>query len=45
MDYVASMDACVAGTVDAVTMTNGDALVTGGTGKPSVGIIIINLKR
>ncbi|WP_269524067.1 ABC transporter substrate-binding protein [Coraliomargarita parva] len=40
MDYVASMDAYVAGTVDAVTMTNGDALVTGGTGKPSVGIII-----
>ncbi len=40
MDYVASMDAYVSGTVDAVTMTNGDALVTGGTGKPSVGIII-----
>lgn len=40
MDYVASMDAYVAGQVDAVTMTNGDALVTGGTGKPSVGIII-----
>ena len=40
MDYVESMDAYVAGTVDAVSMTNGDALVTGGTGKPSVGIII-----
>jgi len=40
MDYVASMDAYAAGLVDAVTMTNGDALVTGGTGKPSVGIII-----
>ena len=40
MDYVASMDAYVSGNVDAVTMTNGDALVTGGTGKPSVGIII-----
>ena len=40
MDYVASMDAYVAGNLDAVTMTNGDALVTGGTGKPSVGIII-----
>ncbi|MGE9269750.1 MAG: ABC transporter substrate-binding protein [Verrucomicrobiales bacterium] len=39
-DYVASMDAYVAGQVDAVTMTNGDALVTGATGKPSVGIII-----
>ncbi|MFD2256543.1 ABC transporter substrate-binding protein [Luteolibacter algae] len=40
MDYVESMDAYVAGKVDAVTMTNGDALVTGGTGKPSVAIII-----
>jgi NitT/TauT family transport system substrate-binding protein len=40
MDYVESMDAYVAGNVDAVTMTNGDALVTGATGKPSVGIII-----
>jgi NitT/TauT family transport system substrate-binding protein len=39
-DYVASMDAYVAGQVDAVSMTNGDALVTGATGKPSVGIII-----
>lgn len=40
MDYVASMDAYAAGLLDGVTMTNGDALVTGGTGKPSVGIII-----
>lgn len=40
MDYVESMDAYVAGKVDAVCMTNGDALVTGATGKPSVGIII-----
>lgn len=39
-DYVASMEAYVAGNVDAVCMTNGDALVTGATGKPSVGIII-----
>jgi len=39
-DYVASMDAYAAGQIDAVTMTNGDALVTGATGKPSVGIII-----
>lgn len=39
-DYVASMDAYVAGQVDAVCMTNGDALVTGATGKPSVGILI-----
>jgi len=38
-DYVASMDAYVAGKVDAVCMTNGDALVTG-KGKPSVGIVI-----
>lgn len=39
-DYVASMDAYAAGKIDAVCMTNGDALVTGATGKPSVGIII-----
>jgi len=39
-DYVASMDAYVAGQADAVTMTNGDALVTGATGKPSVAIIV-----
>jgi len=39
-DYVPSMDAYVAGKVDAVGMTNGDALVTGATGKPSVAIII-----
>jgi NitT/TauT family transport system substrate-binding protein len=39
-DYVASMDAYVSGNVDAVCMTNGDALVTGATGKPSVGIIL-----
>ncbi|MDQ8180564.1 ABC transporter substrate-binding protein [Pelagicoccus sp. SDUM812005] len=40
MDYVASMDAYVAGQLDAVCMTNGDALAIGGTGKPSVGILI-----
>lgn len=39
MDYVESIDAYVAGKVDAVSMTNRDALVTGATGKPSVGII------
>lgn len=39
-DYVPSMDAYVSGKVDAVCMTNGDALVTGATGKPSVGIVI-----
>ena len=39
-DYVASMDAYAAGQLDGVGMTNGDALVTGPTGKPSVGILI-----
>lgn len=39
-DYVPSMDAYVSGKVDGVCMTNGDALVTGATGKPSVGIIL-----
>lgn len=39
-DYVASMDAYVAGSADAVCMTNGDALVTGATGKPSVCIVL-----
>lgn len=40
-DYVASMDAYAAGQLDAVTMTNGDALVTGASGAKSV-IILIN---
>jgi len=40
MDYVASMEAYGAGKLDGVCMTNGDALVTGAGGKPSVGIII-----
>jgi NitT/TauT family transport system substrate-binding protein len=39
-DYVASMDAYSAGQVDAVCMTNGDAMVTGATGKASKGIVI-----
>lgn len=39
-DYVASMDAYAAGKIDAVTMTNGDALVTGANGAKSVMIII-----
>jgi NitT/TauT family transport system substrate-binding protein len=39
-DYVESMDAYATGQIDAVGMTNGDALVTGATGKPSVGILI-----
>lgn len=38
-EYVPSMDAFGAGKVDAVTMTNGDALVTGSTGAPSKCIV------
>jgi len=40
MDYVKSMEAYAAGKLDAVCVTNGDALVTGSTGKPSVCILI-----
>lgn len=40
MDYVKSMEAYTAGKLDAVCVTNGDALVTGATGKPSVAILI-----
>ena len=39
-DYVASMDAYAAGQLDAVCMTNGDALVTGATGRKSTMAII-----
>lgn len=39
-DYVASMDAFASGQLDAVAMTNGDALVTGATGARSVMILI-----
>ena len=39
-DYVASMEAFAAGQLDAVTMTNGDALVTGSSGAPNVMILI-----
>jgi NitT/TauT family transport system substrate-binding protein len=39
-DYVASMDAYAAGQLDAVSMTNGDALVTGATGAQSVMILV-----
>ena len=39
-DYVASMDAFAASQLDAVSMTNGDALVTGATGAKSVMILI-----
>jgi NitT/TauT family transport system substrate-binding protein len=39
-DYSASMDAYAAGKLDAVTMTNGDALVTGAGGAKSVMIML-----
>ena len=39
-DYVASMDAFAAGQLDAVAMTNGDALVTGATGAQSVMVLV-----
>lgn len=39
-EYVPSMDAFAAGKVDAVAVTNGDALVTGSSGSPGVAIII-----
>ncbi len=39
-EYVPSMEAYSAGKVDAVAMTNGDALVTGSSGTPSLAIII-----
>ncbi|MCW0221160.1 MAG: ABC transporter substrate-binding protein [Prosthecobacter sp.] len=40
MDYGKSMEAYAADQLDGVGMTNGDALVTGATGKPSTCIII-----
>lgn len=40
MEYLPSMEALAAGKVDAVTMTNGDAMVTGATGKPSKCIVL-----
>lgn len=39
-EYLPSMDAFSAGKVDAVCVTNGDALVTGGGGKLSTGIVL-----
>jgi NitT/TauT family transport system substrate-binding protein len=39
-DYLASMDAFAAGKLDAVCMTNGDALLTGATGGANVMILI-----
>ena len=39
-DYVASMDAFAAGQLDAVSMTNGDALVTGSAGGEGVMVLL-----
>lgn len=39
-EYMPSMEAFSAGKVDAVAVTNGDALVTGSSGSPSIGILI-----
>jgi NitT/TauT family transport system substrate-binding protein len=39
-EYVPSMEAFSAGKVDAVAMTNGDQLVTGASGGPSVAILL-----
>jgi len=39
-DYAASMEAFAAGQLDAVNMTNGDTLVTGSAGAPSVMILV-----
>lgn len=41
LDYVKSMEAYSGGQVDAVCMTNGDAMVTGASGKPST-LIVLN---
>lgn len=40
MEYLPSMEALAAGKVDAVACTNGDAMVTGATGKPSKCIVL-----
>ena len=40
IDYVKSMETYSTGALDGVHMTNGDALVTGATGKPAIAIII-----
>ena len=40
MEYLPSMDAFSAGKVDAVTMANGDAMVTGSAGKASTCIVL-----
>src|SRR4051812_3357762 len=40
LEYVPSIEAFSEGKVDAVCMTNGDALVAGSSGSPSVGVVI-----
>jgi NitT/TauT family transport system substrate-binding protein len=40
LEYVPSIEAFSEGRVDAVCMTNGDALVAGSSGAPSVGVVI-----
>ena len=44
-DYVASMDAFAAGKIDGVTVTNGDALVTGSGGAKNVMILITDFSN
>jgi NitT/TauT family transport system substrate-binding protein len=39
-EYGPSMEAFSAGKIDAVTITNGDALVTGASGRPSTAIVL-----
>jgi NitT/TauT family transport system substrate-binding protein len=45
MEYLPSMEAFAAGKVDAVTMTNGDALVTGATGKASTLVVLTDFSN
>ena len=45
MEYLPSMEALSAGKVDAVTCTNGDAMVTGATGKPSTCIVLTDFSN
>jgi NitT/TauT family transport system substrate-binding protein len=40
LEYVPSIEAFSEGQVDAVCMTNGDALVAGSSGSPSIGVLI-----
>lgn len=44
-DYVASLDAFAAGKLDAVGMTNGDALVIGATGAKSVMMLVTDFSN